>query len=500
MRWWLPPWYVGRVAGFENDGVWYILGRDMATRGTNGAVLVRRLVEGPAVASAVCAIADGREPFVLERTGPGTSGGRYSILGYDPIDQFWVRRGHVSGWLDRFAERVGPADEGLRAAGVPLVGGWVGFAGYEAGVALGATACTMLGDLALPIVWFGLYDTVAVFDHLENVWRLVAADVPGCVERGSKSDRLDRLERMLRGGSGLRPVDWSRGIADEPVASMSRASYFDRVARAKAYIAAGEIYQMNLTQRFTARTDASALEVYRRLRVANPGAYSALLMCGGSAVLSSSPELFIELRDGVITTRPIKGTRPRTGEAVMDAVRRRELARSEKDGAELAMIVDLSRNDLGRVCAFGSVRVERAADLETHPTVYHLVATVTGRLRDELCWADVLRASFPGGSITGCPKIRAMEIINELETTERSVYCGSIGYIGLDGSMCLNIAIRTMVLDRGDLHLFGGGAIVADSDAAEEYEEMLAKTAGMMRALRARDPAASDDGTWERSA
>jgi len=184
-----------------------------------------------------------------------------------------------------------------------------------------------------------------------------------------------------------------------------------------------------------------------------------------------------------VVTRPIKGTRPRVGDEVIDGLRRRELAGSEKDRAELTMIVDLLRNDLGRVCEFGSVRVVSAAELEVHPTVYHLVGTIEGQLRPEWDWADLLRASFPGGSITGAPKIRAMQIIDELEPTCRSVYCGSVGYIGLDGSVCLNIAIRTMIYEAGRLHLFAGGGIVADSDPADEYDETLAKAAGLLRAL-----------------
>jgi para-aminobenzoate synthetase component 1 len=225
--------------------------------------------------------------------------------------------------------------------------------------------------------------------------------------------------------------------------------------------------------------------VYRRLRVSNPAPLSALLIYGDSAVINASPELFLSLRDRHVVTRPIKGTRPRTGDEALDAVWSRELLESEKDHAELTMIVDLLRNDLGRVSEYRSVRVLAPADLEAHPTVFHLVGTIEGRLRPECTWADLFQATLPGGSITGAPKIRAMQIIDELEPTERSVYCGAIGYIGLDGSLQLNVAIRTMILDRGRIHLFGGGAIVADSDPDDEYDETLAKTAGLARSLQA---------------
>ncbi|MEE9295937.1 MAG: aminodeoxychorismate synthase component I [Phycisphaerae bacterium] len=449
---------------------------------------VRCLDAGPTVDSAVTMIAAEPGGFALESTAAGPGGGRYSILGCDPVAEFVMCDGETQDWLDRLTRQVGPADLRYRHPDLPLVGGWIGFITYEAGPALESLICSKPRDIALPAVYFSLYDTLAVFDHHTGVWWITAVDLPNCSHRPPASRRMDRLITMLQRTPAAPPVDWSRSVADEPRAVMSPGDYFDRLAAAKRYISAGDIYQVNLTQRFTARTDASPVELYRRLRIANPGAYSALFTYGDSAVLSASPELFLTLRDGVVVTRPIKGTRPRTGDPVLDDVRSWELLHSDKDRAELTMIVDLLRNDLGRVSEFGSVTVVSPGSLEAHPTVFHLVGTVRGKLRQEFDWADLMRASFPGGSITGCPKIRAMQIIDEIEATQRNVYCGSIGYIGLDGSMCLNIAIRTMVLDRGRLHLFGGGAIVADSQPEEEYEEILAKTEGMMRALRAGEP------------
>ena len=258
--------------------------------------------------------------------------------------------------------------------------------------------------------------------------------------------------------------------------------------RAKAYIAAGDIFQVNLARRLTLPAVEPAAHTYLRLRTANPSAYGALLIWdeGRSAVLSASPELFIALRGRDVLTRPIKGTRPRSSDPVVDAARAAELLASVKDRAELAMIVDLERNDLGRVCTFGSVEVAGGADafeLEAHPTVHHLVASVRGQLRDECDVIDLFRAAFPGGSITGAPKIRAMQIIDELEPTQRSVYTGSIGYFGIDGSACFNIAIRTLIQSDGRIHLHAGGGIVADSDPDEEYAETQAKALGMCRAL-----------------
>jgi len=269
---------------------------------------------------------------------------------------------------------------------------------------------------------------------------------------------------------------------------MTHDQYLEKVRRILEYIAAGDVYQVNLTQRFTTPTAAPPLELYRRLRRTNPAAYAAWLGWGDGAILSSSPELFLDVRDGRVVTRPIKGTRPRIGDPVVDAAAQQELLHSEKDAAELTMIIDLLRNDLGRVCEFGSISVESASTLETHPTVYHLSSTIVGTLREGVSALDLLRAASPGGSVTGCPKIRAMQIINELEPSRRNVYCGSIGYLGLDGSMCMNIAIRTMILDRGMLHLHAGGAIVADSDPQSEYDETLAKARGMFRALGYENP------------
>jgi para-aminobenzoate synthetase component 1 len=269
---------------------------------------------------------------------------------------------------------------------------------------------------------------------------------------------------------------------------MSRRAYLAKVAQAKEHIAAGDIYQVNLTTRFSARAPADPVDLYRRLRAADPSSHAALISFGDSAIISASPELFLQLRGDRVVTRPIKGTRPRGENPREDETRRRALAESEKDAAELNMIVDLLRNDLGRVCRFGSVRVVEPGAIEAHPTVFHRVATIEGRLAPDRGWADLLRASFPGGSVTGAPKIRAMQIIDELEPTRRTAYCGAIGMIGLDGSMSLSVAIRTMIQVGGSVHLHAGGAIVADSEPEEEYREILAKARGMFAALDDRWP------------
>ncbi len=246
-------------------------------------------------------------------------------------------------------------------------------------------------------------------------------------------------------------------------------------------IAAGEIYQMNLAQRFTCAVAEPPRQLYRRLRALNPAPMGAYLEAGDWTVLSSSPERFLAVADGRIRTFPIKGTRPRGRTPAEDAAQRRELLASEKERAELLMIVDLLRNDLGRVCRFGSVQVRRLHDLETFATVHHLVGEVEGELRPGVGAAELMRAVFPGGSITGAPKIRAMQVIAETEPVPRGIFSGVLGYWSACGRVDLSIAIRTIVCRRGEASFHVGAGIVWDSDPALEYEETLAKG----RALRA---------------
>ncbi len=300
---------------------------------------------------------------------------------------------------------------------------------------------------------------------------------------GISLDKCSALASPLTNG-GLRGVSSTVEPLEPTIsASMSRNQYFQQFAKAMSYIEAGDVYEVNLAIRFEALSALSPIEQYLRLRESSPSTNAAFLPWNDCAILSTSPELFIELRDGRVITRPIKGTRARLDDPVADDIQKQDLTRSEKDRAELNMIVDLMRNDLGRVCNYGSVKVLEAAAIESLPTVYQQVATIEGRLAKQYEWPDLLRAAFPGGSITGAPKIRAMQIIDQLEPVDREVYCGSIGIIGLDGSMTLNIAIRTMVQQGDRVKFWAGGAIVADSDPQAEYDEILAKTVGLRRAL-----------------
>ncbi|MGV3721754.1 MAG: aminodeoxychorismate synthase component I [Actinomycetota bacterium] len=266
--------------------------------------------------------------------------------------------------------------------------------------------------------------------------------------------------------------------------SVSRREYEEAVRKVLRYIGAGDCYQVNLSHRFSAPLPCTPRALYHRLRRLSPAPYAAFLDCGDHQVLSSSPELFLRVAGGLVETQPIKGTRPRSADPAEDAAAAAELLASEKDAAELLMIVDLERNDLGRVCRYGSVRVPELRRLESFANVHHLVATVQGELRPGVTPLQALRAAFPGGSITGAPKIRAMEIIEELEPYRRGVYTGAIGWVDGHGRGEWNIAIRTMVTRGDSVYFHVGGGIVADSIPAAEYEETLAKAQGMLQALR----------------
>lgn len=427
-----------------------------------------------------------RHAAVLESVCDTAGYGRFSILVAEPVSRLSVAVDDVAGIEAAFARMNAVAcfDPAPDALGLPFIAGWVGWIPYEAGAALDGIIRASTDGAAPPRLEFALYDAALVHDRARGRWHVAAVDLPQ--SRHSARDRAEVLARWLVESSGSAGSIATTSIEPlaEPEPTVRRADYLAAVRRAIEYIAAGDIYQVNLTQRFTTRTTMSPGELYRRLRRANPADFAALLPWGENAVVSASPELFLRVdAEGCVLTRPIKGTRPRGGTPSEDAAARAALLASAKDRAELNMIIDLLRNDLGRVCAFGSVRVVADADIEVHPTVVHLVGTIEGRLRPEVTIAELLRATFPGGSITGCPKIRAMQIIRELEPTPRGAYCGAIGFVGLDGQLGLSVAIRTMQCAGQDLHIHAGGAITADSDPAAEYAETLAKAEGMFRAL-----------------
>ena len=360
-------------------------------------------------------------------------------------------------------------------------GGAAGYFGYDLCHHLEGLPAPATDDMGFADLALGFYDAVAAFDVIDQRAWIIAQGAAAARRAGALRERLDETVAPPRRAPGLA---WE--------ANFSRAEYQAAVARVIDYIHAGDIFQANLSQRFQATLPVGAepYAMYRQLRTVNPAPFAAYLNLGDAQVLSSSPERFLKLTGDAVETRPIKGTRPRGRGPAEDAALAENLLASEKDRAENVMIVDLLRNDISRVCRDHSVAVTELCSLESYARVHHLVSAVSGRLRDGLGAVDLLRACFPGGSITGAPKIRAMEIIAELEPTRRGPYCGAIGFIGFDGAMDSNIAIRTLALKGGRAVFQVGGGIVAESDPAAEYDETLAKAAALFASFEAAATAA----------
>ena len=438
---WDRPALLGGGAQFGPAGRWSIL-----------AAHPRRVVEA------------GSDPTFV-----GCSGGYFSYANCGALESLGAALAEFG--LDRATAGLDPE--------LPFQGGLIGFLSYDLAPQIEPVEPRHFLTSRLPLLRFGLYDTFVLVDHATEAATLWAVDLFGEGE-AAVLGRLDDWSARLQ----VTPAGRLNDQDSSPVRpEQSPARFRARVERAKRYIEAGDIFQVNLSQRFatTGRIDPVALDA--RLRAISPAPYSASLLWDNFAILSASPELFYEVRDRRIVTRPIKGTRPRAVDPARDAAHVADLLASPKDAAELTMIIDLERNDLGRVCEFGSVRVVDPRSVESYPNVHHTVATVAGTLRAEIGPVDVIRALFPGGSITGAPKIRAMQIIAELEPRRRGVYTGSIGYFSANGRSAFNIAIRTIVVegDRASYHV--GGGIVADSDAEREYQETLDKGRLLFQAL-----------------
>jgi para-aminobenzoate synthetase component 1 len=483
------------------------------------APLVERLEPVPDPADVAAAFLDLPYPIFLDSATGLAAGephhlGRHSFISADPV--LVVRsKGLLTEVLERGRRRraegdaLGVVREALRDWAAPALpglppfqGGAAGYIGYDYGAVLERVPPTRYDDLAVPDVVVGLYDWVLAWDHARREAWLVSTGLgPGGSPSESRArDRAaqvrERLSRPGRAAPGASPADPGDAVAPSyPVSALeappeglrstfTHRGYLDAVARVREYIVAGDIFQANLSQRLQAPLREAPFDLYRRLRRRNPAPFAAYFDCGDLTVLSASPERFLRLDErGSVETRPIKGTRPRGLGPMHDAALGRALAESEKDRAENVMIVDLLRNDLSRVCRPGSVRVPELFALEHHPTVHHLVSTVVGELTPGADAVDLVRATFPGGSITGAPKVRAMEIIAELEPTRRGAYCGSVGYLSRTGAMDTSIVIRTFVRVGHQVYFQAGGGIVADSDPELEYRETLDKARGLIAAL-----------------
>ena len=356
---------------------------------------------------------------------------------------------------------------------VPFAGGALGYWSYD----LARHSPSNQDAERLPDMAIGIYDWALVLDHREHTARLVShRRFP---ETGALLGHvLQRLQAEF-----IQPAD-TFSVQGKITSNFTRASYAAAFAKVQGYLQAGDCYQVNLAQRFSASATGGALHAYLKLRTLSPAPYSAYLNFPEVQILCASPERFISVREGQVETRPIKGTRPRDSDPQIDAQLAEELSTHPKDRAENLMIVDLLRNDLGKSCKPGSVRVPMLFEVESYANVHHLVSTVQGELSDECDALDMLSGCFPGGSITGAPKLRAMQIIDELEPHLRGIYCGTIGYVGFDGNMDSNIVIRTLVYSHGEIRCWAGGGLVADSVCDAEYQETLDKASAMLELLR----------------
>ncbi len=436
---------------------------------------------------------------------------RFSFLAADPVDVFSIDvpiadpLATIERWLDHYREPT--------AGAVPFQGGVAGMLAYEFGRCFEKLPNASHDEFGLPICWLGLYDVVFAWEHGESPeedrgWifsqgfgTFSELSIPDSERKRRAEIRLESFLDRIAGqrilteslakptnihamAHGLSAMQYETRLGGGWLGNFDSPLYRQAVERTRQYILAGDVFQVNLSQRLLCPERCAASELVLRLRKVNAAPFAGYLDLGDSQIVSASPERFIQVRDRWIETRPIKGTRRRTGDSEQDARLKEELSLSEEDRSENIMIVDLLRNDLSRVCEIDSLSVDRLCEIETFPFLLHMVSSIRGRLRESVGISQLMAAIFPGGSITGAPKIRAMEIIAELEPTVRGPYCGSLGYIATSGDMDWNIMIRTLTCSRGWWQFQVGGGIVADSVPEQEEEETWTKAAGIVAAVR----------------
>ena len=447
------------------------------------------------------ALKDRPYPFLLESSLRRPGLGRFSFLGADPFLVVKGEKKNSLAHLNRHFERYARFLRGCRR---PFPGGIMGYLSYDFGLSLepglGGSNAPKPDASRVPGYLFGFYDVGIMIDHAAGKLTVLSTGLPAPSARRRLRKAQERLaemtsrltSRLPAGKKVSRPAYFGKGPRRHDLPSLksnfTKAEYLKAVRRVLDYIRAGDIYQVNLSQRFFCDAKANpkkieALKLYRILRERSPSCFSGYFDAGDFKIVSSSPERFLEMHDDVIQTRPMKGTRPRGRGPVQDKRNAGVLWKSRKDIAELLMITDLERNDLGRVCRYGSVHVREMRALEKYATVFQTTSTVTGRIKENKNIFDCLRETFPGGSITGCPKIRAMQIINELEPSPRSIYTGAMGYVGFSGRCDFNILIRTFLVRGRRVYFHAGGGIVADSVPEREYEETLVKARAMRECL-----------------
>ena len=432
-------------------------------------------------------IADEPWAVFLDSNQPGSTQGRYDIIAARPkvrITAFnneatletWSTTSRLPGDPFSILKEQLPVSKHNEYK-LPFIGGLIGFFGYDLGRSIEKIPSLATNDLVLPDLAVGVYPWAIIVDHKKNQSCMV----------GDKSDIRTRrnwndLLKMFT--SRMYPARHREfKVVGAYSSNMTQENYSRAFKKIKTYIREGDCYQVNLAQRFEVQVAGSPWVAYRSLRNINPSPFCAYMNYPDFQVLSNSPEQFLSVKENNIQTKPIKGTRPRAKDKDKDQLLFNQLADSKKDQAENLMIVDLLRNDISKNCKLGSLQVPELFAIESFPNVHHMVSTVTARLRERRSAIDLLRGCFPGGSITGAPKLRAMEIIEELEPHRRGIYCGAIGYLGFDGNMDTNIAIRTIVHKDQHMYFHAGGGIVYDSDAHAEYQETFDKAAAIIKLL-----------------
>jgi len=440
--------------------------------------------------------------FLLESVEGGEQVSRYSFLGVNPRAVYTFKGNIITRTVDgkTTTETLPDGQDPLHVVkaemtsvtpvkieGLPrLVGGAVGYLSYDIVRYFERLPQTAREEIDVPEAAFMLPDTLVIFDHAKHQLIVLAnAHNVGNPEAAYR-DAVARIDQIVVSlGDSLPALNTASAPLDaEFSTSVSKAEFEDNVRRAKEYIAAGDAFQIVLSQRLTRRTSADAIAIYRALRATNPSPYMFYLNFGGDfTLMGASPEMLVRLEDGIGTTRPIAGTRPRGKDEAEDNALAVELLADEKERAEHVMLVDLGRNDLGRVSDYGTVKVTNLMSVERYSHVMHIVSQVQGRVRRDMDAFDLLRATFPAGTLSGAPKVRAMEIIEELEGLRRSFYGGAVGYFSYDGSMDMCITIRALLMQRDTLYIQAGAGIVADSDPEKEYYETLNKARALSAAV-----------------
>ncbi len=438
-------------------------------------------------------------PSILGGNSAAAAGGRFSYWAAEPREIFAFGHGqeHPLEQLDALLGRYRLEGGGALPDGI-FKGGWIGYFAYDLGHHIAGTAAKAIDDIGLPLIRLCFYDQFIAYDHIDSVFYLIALHLPEDAQTPNR--KINRLEEMLSKARSTRgPIVRGEAIHHGAIdfshirCNMPREYFMRMFRKIRRHIYDGDVYQINFSQRFECDCDAAPVSLFHWENLHNSSPQAAYIDAGDFQIVSTSPELFVEIKDGLIRTKPIKGTRARVNAGLVGAEQaeaingrnRAELIESEKEQAELNMIVDLERNDVARICLPGTRSVLQGRTIETFATVFHAVATVGGTLRAGITLSDVLRAMFPGGSITGAPKLRAMEIIEEIEPTARGLYTGSIGYIGVDGNASLNIAIRTAIIIRQKAFVQTGGGIVADSEPQAEWDETIIKARALLAGVYA---------------